>query len=379
MAYHLKPRNRQKLSTFQRGTLIIGGVSMFAIAVYISVVVNTVDTTESRANIKIMDQDPINNGEIILGYSWDSESTILADVGPSASSISIYAECTHGGIDSTKGLSAGNAMKDINMIIPGTEAMNGDGIDISTSYRRLEASGNFYTRGKDFNFGMKNGKIIIKYKLTAANTKSYIVNEETSYEIPEDNSFRNIRFIYTPSTGKGEILVDQATIWTNQAPAQSRLTWKTNDNIIIGEGINGEGKPVPTFDNFIVRKTGQSNNSPMDLLSFTAELQSQYIMLNWYTAKEMGTEYFIIERSEDTKNYTEVGRVKASSQSQTLKAYALVDKKPTSGITYYRLALSNNTAHSVWVPVIAIRLKPEQLINVQPQDASTSSNTKAAN
>ncbi|MBL0097792.1 MAG: hypothetical protein IPP46_15805 [Bacteroidetes bacterium] len=210
---------------------------------------------------------------------------------------------------------------------------------------------------------MKNGKLIVKYKLTASNGKSYSINEETKYEISDDDLFRNYRFIYSPATGKGEILVDQITVWTNQAAENSRLTWKTSENIIIGEGMNGEGQPVALFDNLIIRKTGQSGNSPMQLLSFSAELENNYTMLNWFTGKENGTEYYIIERSDDTKTYKEIGRVKAAGKSETLKAYALVDKEPMLGITYYRLALSNNTSRSIWVPVIAFRLKPEQLLN----------------
>jgi hypothetical protein len=99
----------------------------------------------------------------------------------------------------------------------------------------------------------------------------------------------------------------------------------------------------------------------MQLLSFSAELQGKQVMLNWHTAKENGTDQYIIERSGDTKNYIEIGRTKAAGKSEGLKAYALIDKDPIIGVAYYRLALSNSTAHSVWVPVIAIRLKPEQL------------------
>ncbi|MBK9400916.1 MAG: hypothetical protein IPN36_08670 [Bacteroidetes bacterium] len=363
MAYNLRPRNRQKLSTLQRGTLIIGGASMLAVMGYMTVVFNAADVEDSKAQINLMEQDPINNGEIILGFSWDEESTIIADAGPSATNVSIFAECVPGGIDGTKGLSAGNALKDINLEIQPTDPLNGDGIDISVWFRKKEDSGNFFTRGKDFNFGMKNGKLIVKYKLTASNGKSYSINEETKYEISDDDLFRNYRFIYSPATGKGEILVDQITVWTNQAAENSRLTWKTSENIIIGEGMNGEGQPVALFDNLIIRKTGQSGNSPMQLLSFSAELENNYTMLNWFTGKENGTEYYIIERSDDTKTYKEIGRVKAAGKSETLKAYALVDKEPMLGITYYRLALSNNTSRSIWVPVIAFRLKPEQLLN----------------
>ena len=128
--------------------------------------------------------------------------------------------------------------------------------------------------------------------------------------------------------------------------------------------MTGNGKQIAFLDNLIIRRTGRSNLAPMELLSFSAELQDKIIMLNWHTSKENGTDYFKIERSIDTKTFTEIGRVKAAGKSDALKAYALIDKEPVMGVAYYRLALPNNTAHSAWVPVIAIRLKPEQLATI---------------
>lgn len=362
MGYNLRVNNKQKLSALQKGLIIAGGTSAIAIAVYLGIGVNTADVSTSNAAIQLMVQDPINNGDVIVGFGWDEGKCLVSEIGPDANDVSIYAECTHGGKDSTLGLSAGNGMKNLNLILPVTEDLNGDGIDIAIDYRRLEKTGDFYTRGKEFNFGMKDGKLTIKYKLTAANGKSYSINETTNYEIPEDMEYRNYRFIYSPSTGKGELLADRVVVWSNQAPPQSKLTWNKSDNIIIGNEMNGEGKPLAFFDNLIIRKTSSSSKVPMELISFTADLEGKLVKLSWHTAKEFGTKDFIIEKSNDTKNFKELGRIPGAGVSEKLKEYTFQDVEPHIGINYYRLALSNSTAHSVWVPVIAFRLKPEQMI-----------------
>ena len=360
MGYKLHQQN--KLRTLQRGTLIIGGASILALVAYITVIVNTADVNQSLASHRnLLATDEINNGEVLSGFTWDENPATKADVGPNAISVSNAATCVTGATDTSYGLSAGNSMKNIDLRIKPNDGLNADGIDISIDFRRMESSGNFYTRGNSFNFGMEQGKLIIKYKLTATNGKSYIINEETKYEIPEDSIFRNYRYIYTPATGKAEILVNKATVWVNQGVPQSRLTWKTDEDIIIGDGMNGGGKGIAVFDNLTVRKTGSSNKAPMDLLSFAAELEGNQMMIKWFTAKENGTEFYKIEKSTDTKNYTEIGRVKAAGQSDSLKAYAFIDKAPVVGVAYYRLGLTNNLAKSVWLPVIAIRTKPEML------------------
>jgi len=360
MAHKLKIR--QSTSLIQKFKIVVGAACILALVIYLTVGINTSDVEDSlAAHRNLMANDPINNGEVITGFTWDENYPLKADVGNNAISTNGNVECISGGTDSSLGLSAGNTMKNIDLKIKATEDLNGDGIDIAIDFKRMEESGDFFTRGNQFNFGMKDGKISIRYKLTAPNGKSYAVNEQTNYEIPEDNEFRNYRFIYNAINGKAEILVNNATIWTNQTIAMARLTWKTDEPIIIGNGMNGSGKAIPIFDNLIIRKTGSTSSAPMELLSFSAELKGFEVLINWNTSKEMGTDFFKIERSTDTKTYEEIGRVKAAEQSLSLKAYALIDQKPIIGVSYYRLALGNNTAKSIWMPVIAFRLKPEML------------------
>ena len=373
MSYKLRISNKLKLSILQKGLLIAGVTSALTLAIYIGIGINTADVTNSSASIPLMEQDPINNGEVIIGFGWDEGKCLVSEIGPDAIDVCVHAECISGGKDNTLGLSAGNGMKNLNLVLPKLDALDGEGIDIAIDYRRFEKSGNFYTRGKDFNFGMKDGKLAIKYKLTAANGKSYSINETTTFEIAKDMAYRNYRFIYTPTTGKGELLVDRVVVWNNQAASQSKLTWNTSENIIIGNEMNGEGKPLPFFDNLVIRQTNASSKTPMELISFSADLEGQYVKLNWHTAKEFGVQDFIIEKSSDTKSYKEVGRVKGAGQSNSLKEYTLQDKEPLLGVTYYRLALSNNNAHSIWVPVIAFRLKPEQMIPTSVSKSNLSS------
>ncbi len=363
----LKLRTTQKISTLQKFAMIGGSASILALVIYITVGINSADVEDTYASHRnLMVNDPINNGEVINGFTWDENNPLKADVGDDALSINVNAECIQGGTDSSFGLSAGNTMKDIDLHLKHSDEFNSDGIDIAIDFKRMEESGNFYTRGNQFNFGMQDGKIIIQYKLTAPNGKSYMVDEKTSYEIPLDQEFRNYRFIYNATKGKGEILVNNATVWSNQSVEMARLTWKTNDDVIIGNKMNGSGKAIAIFDNLVIRKTGSTNSVPMELLSFSAELQGPEVLINWHTAKEMGTDYFKIERSTDTKNFDEIGRVTAAGRSQTLKAYSLLDKTPVIGVSYYRLALGNSTSKSVWMPVIALRLRPDML-----QSAST--------
>lgn len=355
-------RPAQKLKTLQRGSLIIGGISMAAIAVYLMIGVQAGRSIDSNAaGFELLSNDPINNGEIVCGFTWDESSVTTADVGPSAESASRNAEVVNNGRDHTKGLGAGNTGRNISMFISGDPVFNGDGIDFSIDFRRFEETGNFLTRGSYFNFGMKNGRLCIKYNLRQENGKIKPIDEMTRYEIPMDTIFRNYRFIYNPETAKGEVFVDNIAVWSSTTEDGDKLNWNNTDPLIIGDEMNGELTSKAVFDNMIIRSTNRGRTMPIQLLSFTAELRGDKVMINWFTGKEKGTDYFRVERSSDTYSYQEIGRVKAAGNSAELKAYALLDIHPTAGVSYYRLSLPNTDVKSVWVPIIALRIKENAL------------------
>jgi len=76
------------------------------------------------------------------------------------------------------------------------------------------------------------------------------------------------------------------------------------------------------------------------LLSFTATKQTPVsALLQWKTAHEAQSDYFIVERSADARVWTEAGRVKAAVKSETELNYSLTDYVPLPGINYYRLRM----------------------------------------
>lgn len=361
MAYKLKPGNRQKISTVQKFTFAIGGASVIVMAVYFTFFFQTAPPNEMRAKNSLMANEGDGSGETIVEFNWDEGYTSIPVYGSEALEISSDAECVMDGINGTMGLGAGKSSKNIELTLANEPDFKTDGIDISVGFRRNEESGNFFTKGKDFNFGMKNGRLCIRYRLTSQNGKSTLIDETSDYELPSDEDFRTCRFIYNPMKGYAEMLVDGMLVWSKKSQVFDKLEWKTNDPAIIGLEMNGDGSGKCIFDNFIVRRINQTQNIPIELLGFTAEPEGKTIMISWFTGREMNTDYFIIEKSEDTKTFTQIGKIKAAGQSEEMKAYALLDKAPFEGVNYYRLALSNNRAKSVWVPVIAVRFKPQDM------------------
>ena len=76
---------------------------------------------------------------------------------------------------------------------------------------------------------------------------------------------------------------------------------------------------------------------PIELLSFDATQCDNNICLNWATATETNNDYFTIEKTTDAVNYDFVSKVNGAGNSTSILNYSSIDKKPYSGISYYRL------------------------------------------
>jgi hypothetical protein len=77
--------------------------------------------------------------------------------------------------------------------------------------------------------------------------------------------------------------------------------------------------------------------TPVELISFNADIVGKNIQLNWITATEANSYGFSIERSRDNSSFEEVGFVNAAGNSSSIKNYKFVDKLTAFGKYYYRL------------------------------------------
>lgn len=73
---------------------------------------------------------------------------------------------------------------------------------------------------------------------------------------------------------------------------------------------------------------------PVTLVSFKATASGNNVILNWSTASEVNSAYFDVIRSNDGKNFSKIGQVKASGKAAI---YTFTDVNPLTGINYYQL------------------------------------------
>lgn len=352
-------RNRQKMKAMHKTVYLVAGASMLGLGAYLTFFINTTQVSTSNAGLfkNMMVGYELNNGDVIAGYSWDNGELLKAEMGPDAVAISKDAVCKEGGSENTKGIGPGKSKEPLNFEIPAVKELNMGGIDMSLDYRKSEDNCNLFSRGGQFNLGVREGKIAINYKLKSKNKKAVTISEVTRYEIPADDEFRNYRFIYDPVKGKSEVFVNGVAIWSHNDEPESVLAWNEDESLIVGKDLEGDGTDKVFIDNVLIKATRQISELPVTLLNFEAKAENNYVMVSWYTASESEIDSFIVERSPDAKEFNEVGRVKATGKPGVLTAYALVDKSPNMGLAYYRLVPSNKPLKSMTISMIGYKYR----------------------
>jgi len=76
---------------------------------------------------------------------------------------------------------------------------------------------------------------------------------------------------------------------------------------------------------------------PVEFSYVRAQSAANGNLLQWGTASEQNSSYFIIERSEDGKKFFTAGNVAAAGNSSSARDYTYTDSKTIAGNTYYRL------------------------------------------
>ena len=135
------------------------------------------------------------------------------------------------------------------------------------------------------------------------------------------------------------------------------------DPLVFGKTNNAANRIVGGTTTFI-RSSGQNLGTPNTTLSgtvtfhysggdvvceyadgvlpvlyarFNAEKQAKTALLSWTTGSEINNDYFVIERSKDSKNYTKIGEIKGAGNSAEFVDYRFTDENPAEGVNYYRL------------------------------------------
>lgn len=101
---------------------------------------------------------------------------------------------------------------------------------------------------------------------------------------------------------------------------------------------------------------------PINLLSFMAQQEYDYVKINWATASEINNAEFILERSNNGYDFKTITAIPGGGNTESLMQYTFTDADPVNGINYYRLQQTDFNGESSFSNVIAVDYSAEAII-----------------
>ncbi|SEA33561.1 Por secretion system C-terminal sorting domain-containing protein [Arachidicoccus rhizosphaerae] len=106
---------------------------------------------------------------------------------------------------------------------------------------------------------------------------------------------------------------------------------------------NTAGQTVDSLSPSLVAYSLKDITTPVEASALTARLSGSLVQLQWKTYKEINSDYFIIERSQDGSSFTRLTTMAAAGNSSQPLTYTYLDKNPLPGDNYYRYLTMDKT------------------------------------
>jgi hypothetical protein len=111
-----------------------------------------------------------------------------------------------------------------------------------------------------------------------------------------------------------------------------------------------------------------NNNLPALIMSFTAEMQSETVVLNWVMENQTSCKWFVIERSNNGNHYDSIAMVLGTNNTHQ-SDYIYTDARLMTGNNYYRLRQVDLDGSVKYSKVVCLNNTTISKIRVYPNPA----------
>ena len=108
---------------------------------------------------------------------------------------------------------------------------------------------------------------------------------------------------------------------------------------------------------------------PVNLWAFNIMQQNGNVLLNWQTASEQNSAFFVVERSNNGKNFKEIGRVNSKINLNKVQRYSFEDTNPFNGDNYYRLRQVDADSKITYSKIVFIDFNKRVAMKLYPNPA----------
>ncbi len=172
----------------------------------------------------------------------------------------------------------------------------------------------------------------------------------------------------------------------NWAKISGPLAGTISNPTILQTGVTGLTTGVYQFElrvtntlGLVAKDTLVINNGvvvlPVTLTQFSATVKDKNnVLVQWKTSSEIGTDYFVVEKSKDGQSFSEGSRSVARGIGNLGAPYYFTDYLPENGINFYRLKMVDKDGQFGYSKVVSVTIKKDLSNSIDISSASASDN-----
>jgi hypothetical protein len=140
----------------------------------------------------------------------------------------------------------------------------------------------------------------------------------------------------------------------------------SQNNAIFTTGNNS------AYDMYTVGGPGTEVILPVELLTFTVNIEKNIVKVKWETATEINNDYYLVEKSKDGVIFEKVAVVKGAGNNNSYLSYNIIDNCPYEGISYYRLKQTDFDGKYKYHNIVSIDMKASLSFKIYPNPSKAS-------
>ncbi len=120
------------------------------------------------------------------------------------------------------------------------------------------------------------------------------------------------------------------------------------------------------FTNLTSLTAAQENALPVTLIGFQVKRLENLTVLSWQTSEEKNSDFFEVQQSDDAREWTALGTVRAATQSTGTREYSFRDPAERYGNQYYRLKMVDTDGSYAYSAIRQLKLEGAGMISAYP-------------
>ena len=183
---------------------------------------------------------------------------------------------------------------------------------------------------------------------------------------PDNNGLYGNGSYFNVSNGK----------WYDESFYDNHLNYVYKNLVIEYGGMLGD----PVLNTVFTKTMSYLMVLPVTMVSFDVKKENNNVLTEWETIAERNNCFFNIERSADNQQFSTIGKINSSGNTNNLKRYRFVDRQPLSGVSYYRLKQVDMNGNFSYSAIKRIEFNNTEATNhIYPAIASNTINVQLKN